>query len=309
MPYLTADTQAMPSTYNPSPLSYGSPRTSPFRRPESPASPRAASPSLGVRPTTPNISPTKQEQLRSPSPLKLQNSTSPQSDAQSWMPRGLDSALSSPQSSKDIAASKTPVTTGASRTPTRPAVTRMNNDAISKLPTPQVRELREGFQTLDRDNDGLVNREDVVDVLTSLGQPSSASDISPFFPPGAPQTMPLPTYLSTIATLLAPLSAQQELLNAFSAFDDYDSGEVDVGELRDALLNTAPDPGERALSDREISEVLSGFTGRRAFTKGGSKMGGGSGALGCGPNVKGDVFRYRDWVGGVVSAPEKVEAE
>ena len=44
-----------------------------------------------------------------------------------------------------------------------------NSDALSKLPAAQVREMREGFQILDRDNDGLVNREDVVDMLTNLG--------------------------------------------------------------------------------------------------------------------------------------------
>ena len=44
-----------------------------------------------------------------------------------------------------------------------------NSDALSKLPAAQVREMREGFQILDRNNDGLVNREDVVDMLTNLG--------------------------------------------------------------------------------------------------------------------------------------------
>lgn len=45
----------------------------------------------------------------------------------------------------------------------------VNADALSKLPASQVREMREGFQILDRDNDGLVNRDDVVDMLTNLG--------------------------------------------------------------------------------------------------------------------------------------------
>ena len=44
-----------------------------------------------------------------------------------------------------------------------------NRDALSRLPASQVREMREGFQILDRDDDGLVNRDDVVDMLTNLG--------------------------------------------------------------------------------------------------------------------------------------------
>lgn len=51
----------------------------------------------------------------------------------------------------------------------------MNGDALSKLPASQVREMREGFQILDRDNDGLVNRDDVVDMLTNLGNMTSSS--------------------------------------------------------------------------------------------------------------------------------------
>ncbi|MCJ1455262.1 hypothetical protein MMC28_005616 [Mycoblastus sanguinarius] len=55
--------------------------------------------------------------------------------------------------------------------------THVNGDALSKLPASQVREMREGFQILDRDNDGLVNRDDVVDMLTNLG--SRAIFLSP----------------------------------------------------------------------------------------------------------------------------------
>lgn len=44
-----------------------------------------------------------------------------------------------------------------------------STDAATKLPPNQVREIREAFQVLDRDNDGLVNKDDVAEVLTSLG--------------------------------------------------------------------------------------------------------------------------------------------
>lgn len=45
----------------------------------------------------------------------------------------------------------------------------LSNDPISKLPAGQVREMREAFEILDRDNDGQVTRDDVVDMLTNLG--------------------------------------------------------------------------------------------------------------------------------------------
>ena len=45
----------------------------------------------------------------------------------------------------------------------------VGSDALSKLPASQVRDMREAFQVLDRDNDGNVNRDDVADVLSNLG--------------------------------------------------------------------------------------------------------------------------------------------
>lgn len=45
----------------------------------------------------------------------------------------------------------------------------VGSDTLSKLPASQVRDMREAFQVLDRDNDGNVNRDDVADVLSNLG--------------------------------------------------------------------------------------------------------------------------------------------
>lgn len=56
-----------------------------------------------------------------------------------------------------------------------------DNNALAKLAAPQVRELREGFQVLDRDSDGQVGREDVADMLNQLGMYKDSSLIL-FFP-------------------------------------------------------------------------------------------------------------------------------
>lgn len=121
------------------------------------------------------------------------------------------------------------------------------------------------------------------------GLSSNPSSITAFFPPGTPQTLSLPAFMSSIATLLAALSPSSELLSAFSAFDEDDSGQVDLAELRDALLHTAPEPGEKALTEREIDKVMNGFTGRRAFQKHAS---GGMGK-------RGEVFKYQEFVAGI----------
>ena len=130
-----------------------------------------------------------------------------------------------------------------------------------------------------------------------IGQDANASIVSQFFPPGAPQTLNMPSFLHTLSSLLAPLSSQQELVNAFAAFDEDDSGQVDVKELRDALLHTSPEVGERALNEREVDQVIDGFKGRREFAKG---IGGGN---------RGEVFRYQDFVSTAMGAGESPKEE
>ena len=121
------------------------------------------------------------------------------------------------------------------------------------------------------------------------GMSANPSDLTAFFPPSTPQTVTLPAYLNSLASLLASLSPSSELLSAFSAFDEDDSGQIDLGELRDALLHTAPESGVQPLHERDINKVMDGFTGRRAF---GKQSAGGLGK-------RGEVFRYQEFVSNV----------
>jgi hypothetical protein len=145
--------QSVPTSYKPSPLGYGSSpvRSSPFRRPESPVSPSP------LRHTTPTGSPTKTTGLSSSA--RFGRPTTPTDNSDSWTPRGqtrMDTMGASPQRP------------AASRTPTSKSLGHGN--ALSRLQPAQVRTLRDGFQILDRDCDGVVNREDVADMLNQLGE-------------------------------------------------------------------------------------------------------------------------------------------
>jgi len=115
--------------------------------------------------------------------------------------------------------------------------------------------------------------------------------------------MSLPQYLSQLANILVGLSPQQELLNAFSAFDDDDSGQIDVAELRTALMNTVPDPGERPLAAKDIDRAVEGFTGRRILGKNVIGIAGVRGLKDPAPKKGGDVFRYQEFVGNLTGGP------
>ncbi|KAK9414115.1 putative EF-hand domain-containing protein [Seiridium unicorne] len=268
---------AMQAGYKPSPLGYGSPRSSPFRRPESPA---ASSP---FRQSTPPASPSKVGHLRTPSRLGDDSLPAP-------APTSPDLSRPRPLPQPDDMGS--PRLGSPAQIRTQPPAPVAAGNALSQLQPQQLRVLRDGFQILDRDSDGSVNREDVADMMNQLGLSSNQSELSQFFPPGGPQTMTLAVFLNSIANTLAAMSPNTELLSAFSAFDDDDSGQVDLAELRDALLNTAPEPGERALSASEVDKIMAGFSGRRAFSR--STMTAGP------PRKKGEVFKYQDFVNSIM---------
>ncbi|KAH7162339.1 hypothetical protein B0J13DRAFT_6890 [Dactylonectria estremocensis] len=263
---------SVPTSYKPSPLGYGSSptRSSPFRRPESPASPSP------LRHTTPTGSPTKAGPFGG-STSRFARPTTPTSTQPSWTPKAKTpevDMVSSPPRMATVA--RTPVSNSLG-----------HGTALSQLQPTQVRTLRDGFQILDRDCDGFVNREDVADMLSQLGLPSGQSDVSKFFPPSAPQTIALAAFLNSVAEALAALSPAAELLSAFSAFDDDDSGQVDLAELRNALLETAPESGEHVLTSADLDKVMNGFTGRRAFNR---NMNAQLGAK------RGEVFKYGEFV-------------
>ncbi|KAI1653167.1 EF-hand [Daldinia decipiens] len=267
---------ATPAGYKPSPLGYGSPRNSPFRRPESPASPSS------IKYTTPTPSPSKPTGVHTPSRFAATVESPTSSDG--LTPRGYGQTNDMPFTQS----LSSPVHI-SSRTQTSLHSAAQGN-ALSQLQPAQLRVLRDVFQILDRDSDGVVNREDVVDMLNQLGLPSSQSDVSQFFPSAGPQTTTLAVFLNSIATTLAAMSPSTELLSAFSAFDDDDSGQVDFTELRDALLHTAPESGERALTATEVDKILLGFSGRRAFSK----------SMAGGLSKRGEVFKYQEFVNSIV---------
>ena len=98
-------------------------------------------------------------------PSRLARSSTPVTDAGTWTPRGLVPAARERQPSPTRSSNASPGF-GGMLTIRNPG----DSNALSKLQPAQVRELREGFQILDRDSDGQVGREDIADMLAQLGE-------------------------------------------------------------------------------------------------------------------------------------------
>lgn len=158
--------------------------------------------------------------------------------------------------------------------------------------------MRESFEVLDSSNTGSINSAAIATALEQVGLEST--HLTSFFPTHGPTNLNLAKYLDVLAAPMAELSSNEELEAAFEAFDRDDSGQIDVAELRKALLMTAPDVGEEDLrmGERDVDGILAEFSGRRAFgAKGVNKLGGGG-------NGKGEVFRWKEFMGAIRGAGE-----
>lgn len=160
--------------FKPSPLSFGSPRASPFRRPSTPNSPPQG------RSSTPGSSPGR-GLPPVPSPSKLNQSYTIDDDPEDSPGYHLnDAPIPPPKFSRELPPSPTKGANLGSSSPilsTRKSNSMMNaaSDAAANLSPAQLREIREAFQVLDRDNDGSVNREDVADVLVNIGMSTGST--------------------------------------------------------------------------------------------------------------------------------------
>jgi Ca2+-binding EF-hand superfamily protein len=174
--------------------------------------------------------------------------------------------------------------------PTRPAGPHRGASAYTSLPPPLLHALRSSFEILDPSATGSITPSTLPETLEAIGLPApKPAQLIAHFPPPHTAGLNLATYLDTLSAPLAQLSPPDELLAAFAAFDIDDSGQIDARELREALLKTGPEPGEEdyRMSEQDIDGVLSEFVGRRAFGAKGMNAAKG----------KGEVFRYRDFMG------------
>lgn len=174
--------------------------------------------------------------------------------------------------------------------PARPGPPTRGASAYTSLPPPLLHALRSSFEILDPSATGSITPSTLPETLEQIGLPApSPAQLTAHFPPPHNTGLNLATYLDTLSAPLTQLSPPDELLAAFAAFDTDDSGQIDARELREALLKTGPEPGEEdyRMSEREVDGVLGEFVGRRAFGAKGLNAAKG----------KGEVFRYRDFMG------------
>ncbi|KAH9065628.1 EF-hand [Lactarius vividus] len=160
-------------------------------------------------------------------------------------------------------------------TPTKSQKSRARREpsgVFSLFQPQQIQQFKEAFSLIDQDRDGLVGERDLKDTFASLGiapSPEMMEELLTSRPgEGGVQRssedmrdrgINFAMFLTMMSEHLFEFDAEAELLEAFSSFDESDSGTVKCNEMRKWLSET----GDR-MNQAEIDRFLKGsFTDRQ----------------------------------------------
>ncbi|KAJ2784465.1 hypothetical protein H4R18_001087 [Coemansia javaensis] len=112
---------------------------------------------------------------------------------------------------------------------------RQNSNVFAIFDQKQISELKEAFGVFDHNSDGIVDRDDLREMLGSLGQNVPDSYIDAMVNE-APGPINFTMFLTMMGEHLGGTDPESEILAAFEAFDVDGNGLINADELRDALM-------------------------------------------------------------------------
>lgn len=131
-----------------------------------------------------------------------------------------------------------------------------SSNVFSQFDQQQIGEFKEAFSLLDQNADGIVTREDLKELLVSLGKPATVADLDEMMadiPREAPG-MNFTLFLTLMGEKLQDIDAESDLLAAFEVLDETRSGFISTELLRQHLMGS----GEPPLSEEEFELMLRG---------------------------------------------------
>lgn len=116
----------------------------------------------------------------------------------------------------------------------------------------QIAEFKEAFSIIDHDSDGFIDKEDLKDMLASLGQNPSDEYIDDMMSE-APGTINFTMFLTLMGEKLSGTDPEAEIMQAFEAFDDKLLGTINADDLREYMTTM----GDR-FTDEEVDIMFKG---------------------------------------------------
>ena len=123
-----------------------------------------------------------------------------------------------------------------------------------QLTEEQIAEFKEAFSLFDKDGDGTITTKELGTVMRSLGQNPTEAELQDMInevDADGNGTIDFPEFLTMMARKMKDTDSEEEILEAFKAFDKSGSGYISAAELRHIMTNL----GEK-LTDEEVGEMV-----------------------------------------------------
>ncbi|KAF9208209.1 Myosin regulatory light polypeptide 9 [Podila verticillata] len=131
---------------------------------------------------------------------------------------------------------------------------RQNSNVFAMFDQKQIVELKEAFSLIDHDTDGFIDREDLKDMLASLGQSPTEEYIEDMISE-APGSINFTMFLTLMGEKLSGTDPEHEILQAFECFDEGNTGMCSADQLREWMTTM----GDR-FTDDEVDIMFKGAT-------------------------------------------------
>ncbi|KXS19337.1 EF-hand [Gonapodya prolifera JEL478] len=127
---------------------------------------------------------------------------------------------------------------------------RQNSNVFAMFDQRQIAEFKEAFSIIDHDQDGFLDKEDLKDMLASLGQSPTEEYIDDMINE-APGAINFTMFLTLMGEKMSGTDPEHEILQAFECFDEKKNGYVNADELREFMTSM----GER-FTDEEVDTMF-----------------------------------------------------
>jgi len=135
---------------------------------------------------------------------------------------------------------------------TKKRAQRATSNVFAMFDQTQIQEFKEAFNMIDQNHDGFIDKEDLHDMLASLGKDPTDEFLEEMVKE-APGPINFTMFLTMFGEKLNGTDPEDVIRNAFACFDLNNTGYLDEEYLRELLMTM----GDR-LTEEEVDELFAG---------------------------------------------------
>jgi len=135
---------------------------------------------------------------------------------------------------------------------TKKRAQRATSNVFAMFDQSQIQEFKEAFNMIDQNRDGFIDKEDLHDMLASLGKDPTDGELDGMMKE-APGPINFTMFLTLYGEKLNGTDPEDVIRNAFACFDEDQTGFIHDERLKELLMTM----GDR-FTEEEVDEMLRG---------------------------------------------------